>query len=225
MLENDGNYDLALAKYSAAIDRYPAFVAAIINRADIELRKQWWWKARSDYAQALKINPNSLAASVGLANVLWKKDRKDEGEAIGNIVEAVAKNADQKDSTGRKDMDGLKRAHYALGMIYLDLYFPEAVEEFKKYLRMDPGDGYVWNNLGVAFEHADMLPEAVSAWIAAVHLVGKRDSAILYNIERVIKEDDVFGTAWCNRIGVKDDIKALDAPSLWSQANATCKWD
>jgi len=104
----------AEAQYKLAVETNPRDPKAASRLGDIEVEKGDLAAASTYYRQALKLQPNSEDAAIGLANVLFEQGKPTEALPLLQGVE--------------KDDPANSLAHYRLSAVYRKLNQPEDVK-------------------------------------------------------------------------------------------------
>lgn len=163
-LTNAGKYDEAITKFNEVIAQVPKCAECYVNIGAIHSRKQEWDKAEESYKKALEVNPDSVEAYNGLANVYNSQKKFKEAQAMSNEASkrggatagggnaeslynqgVIAWNANDFPKAQELFAAALKvddkhaEAHFMLGQAYLNLgKLPEAAKEFETYTKIAP---------------------------------------------------------------------------------------
>jgi Flp pilus assembly protein TadD len=163
-LSNAGKYDEAIVKFNEVIAAVPKCSECYVNLGAIHSRKQDWPKAEEAYKKALEVNPESVDAYNGLANVYNAQKKFKEAQAMsaeatkrggasgaGGGAEALYnqgviawngndfQKAQELFAAAVKADDKHAEAHFMLGQAYLNLgKLPEAAKEFETYTKIAP---------------------------------------------------------------------------------------
>lgn len=163
-LTNAGKYDEAIAKFNEVIAQVPKCSECYVNVGAIHSRKQEWPKAEEAFKKALEINPDSVDAYNGLANVYNAQKKFSEAQAMS--AEATKRGGAAGGAGGAESLynqgviawngndfqkaqelfaaavkadDKHAEAHFMLGQAYLNLgKLPEAAKEFETYTKIAP---------------------------------------------------------------------------------------
>jgi tetratricopeptide (TPR) repeat protein len=164
-LTNAGKFDEAIAKFNEVIGQVPKCTECYVNIGAIHSRRQEWDKAEEAFKKALEINPESVDAYNGMANVYNAQKKFKEAQAMS--AEAAKRagatagggaNAENLYNQGViawngndfpkaqelflaavKADDKHAEAHFMLGQAYLNLgKLPEAAKEFETYTKIAP---------------------------------------------------------------------------------------
>ena len=163
-LANEGKTDEAIAKFNEVIKEVPTCGECYANIGSAHVRKQEWDKAEEAYKKALGVNPESVEAYNGLANVYNAQKKFKEAQAMsaeaakrggaaggaGNaeslynqgVIAWKANDfakAQELFSSAVKANEKHAEAHFMLGQANLNLgKLPEAAKEFETYLKLAP---------------------------------------------------------------------------------------
>jgi tetratricopeptide (TPR) repeat protein len=182
-LTNAGKYDEAIAKFNEVIAQVPKCAECYVNLGAIHSRKQDWPKAEEAYKKGIDLNPDSVEAYNGLANVYNAQKKFKEAQAMsaeaakrggaaagGGNAEGlynqgvIAWNANDFPKAQELFAAAIKanekhaEAHFMLGQAYLNLgKLPEAAKEFETYTKIAP-DG---PNVEKAKSNYEMLKQYI----------------------------------------------------------------
>ena len=163
-LTNAGKYDEAIVKFNEVIAQVPKCTECYVNVGAIYSRKEDWAKAEEAYKKALELNPDSVEAYNGLANVYNSQKKFKEAQAMsaeatkrggpaagaGNAEAlynqgVIAWNANDFPKAQELFTAAIKanekhaEAHFMLGQAYLNLgKLAEAAKEFETYTKIAP---------------------------------------------------------------------------------------
>ena len=165
---NAGNFDEAIAKFTAVLAEVPKCTECYTNMAAVYMRKKELDQAEAMYKKAIEINPNSADAYNGLATIYnsqKKFDQAAEASAQAQKLSAtapggasassvfnqgvIAWNANKFADAKKAFEDAIKLdpkladAHYWLAMANLNqANMPDAAKEFEEYLKLAPTGQY-----------------------------------------------------------------------------------
>ena len=131
-------------------------VERALTRGDAQLAGENYAQAERAYRQALLLSPNDFRAYCGLGDVFY-------GQARGpDAVQAFTKCVRVNPAYG----------HNGLGNVYADLQqlYPNAVEEYKKVIELDPKGAYAYSNLGNVYFNQERYTDAIEEYKKAVEL-------------------------------------------------------
>ncbi len=75
---NAGDYDKAIAEFTAAIEKYPNNDAAYYDRAAVYMEQKKFTEAKNDLTRAVEINPHSPGAYYNLAALYSLQNQPDQ---------------------------------------------------------------------------------------------------------------------------------------------------
>jgi tetratricopeptide (TPR) repeat protein len=123
-------------------------------------------KAREHFERALELNPNYTEAALNLAITL-----SDMGDADGAQEILIKIRETNKDVSGDLDpfvAGKLANEHFRLGNIYYDFsLLDEAIEQYKKAVKLRPGLTDVQTKMGIALREQGRIDEAIEHFIVA----------------------------------------------------------
>lgn len=134
--------------------------APAYNRGQKNYAAGRYQQAVQDFAQAVKLDPQSPEAHYALARALTKTAKT--GEAIDAFKQLLNLNPTEE----------LKIwSYYLLGNAYGDLsQWKEAIESFQQALKLNPDLSKPYNNLGLALAASNRIADAVVEFKQAVRL-------------------------------------------------------
>jgi Flp pilus assembly protein TadD len=143
-----GRYDEAILAYSRAIEIWPGFARAYVNRGNVYRVKGLYDEAIHDDAKALEIDPKNSEACRG---------RGDAYSGKGLYEEAIA------EYTRALEIDpGDKRAYNNRGFAYESRNLhDEAIRDYTKALEIDPEYALAYFNRGNAYQAKGLHDEAI----------------------------------------------------------------
>jgi tetratricopeptide (TPR) repeat protein len=211
--KNLGRYDEALADYTRAIERDPAYALAYNNRgvtyADLGRSEE----ALADYTRAIELDPAD-ATAYSNRGVTYKNLGRTE-EALADYTRAI-----ERDPT-------LAQAYNNRGSTYDDLgRYEEALADFTRAIERDPTLAQAYSNRGVTYKNLGRSAEALADYTRAI----ERDPAyaLAYNNRgltyanlgrtaealadhtRAIELDPTLAQAYSNRGLTYDDLGRSD---------------
>jgi tetratricopeptide (TPR) repeat protein len=186
-----------------------------------------WQQARQDFEQALRIDPDSNKAKIGLAYVLgakmsdqWSPVLQENPKRAEELLTEVLKKGD---TTTR-----MAAAHYELGLVYqIQNRLPEAKAEFMRSIALEPNNARAQLHLGETlmylgnpechpFENAIRLTKrgdeiaAMNYWaLGTCHLLlGNTDQGII-GLDKALTANDRFWVPYfylAGAYGLKGDL-------------------
>jgi tetratricopeptide (TPR) repeat protein len=154
--------DKALASFSEALEAYPDYYQALVERADLQLNKRQVAAAAADYERALKINehyPSALRGAgyckmvggklVDAISFFDKAVAAEPDSAWGFLLLGMANfELDRRDQARMALQQAVKidsiqatRAHLYLANLYVrSQQYLQAADELHAYLEVTPGD-------------------------------------------------------------------------------------
>jgi tetratricopeptide (TPR) repeat protein len=153
---NAGNFDEAIAKFTAVLAEVPKCTECYTNMAAVYTRKKEYDQAEAMYKKAIEINPNSVEAYNGLAglyNAQKKFDQAAEASAQAQKLSAAAPGG------------ASASAVFNQGVIAWNANkFPEAKKAFEEAIQLDPklADAHYW--LAMANLNQGNMPEAAKSF-------------------------------------------------------------
>lgn len=148
LLESMENYDGALAQYTKAIEKEPAFRGAHYNIGNIYWLEGKWDLAISEMKQELMTDPHHCLALWKIGNSLLSKKQEPE-EAIATIKQALESCPD------------LAQAHLDFGRLLATKGdYAEAIQQYRRAAQLDPAESSVHFHLANAYRRLGRTQEA-----------------------------------------------------------------
>lgn len=169
-LEHQGNLNLALEKYDAAVRLAPTLARAHFNRGNLLLDRGDAVKALQSYAIALRLKPDSAATFYNMGNAHLQLG--DLSEAVAAYTSAVGLKVDFPDALNALETVSRLEAsdanfHFMRGLAMQDSgQLDAAKKSYERALSIQPGHIDACNNLGT-------LLAGEGNWDAAVDLYCK----------------------------------------------------
>ncbi len=188
-LFDEGKYSEAEPLLKEVIMKNPNY-ADVLNklgvihhlRGELEL-------AREYFEKAVVLNPKYTEASLNLAVTYNEMGKFDKGQEIFSLAKEGARHTTS--SMEPYAAGKLANEHLKLGNIYLDMaMYDEAVEEFRKAIKLHPNLPDVHTKMGIALRSLGNIEEAI------VH----------FNTTKEINKD--YGPAWV-QLGLTYYMKGL----------------
>ena len=174
-LSQENKYDEAIAKFNEVVAQMPKCGECLTNIASLQMAKKDYEAAEGTYKKALEVNPSSVEAYNGLANLYNAQKKFDQaaeasaqaaklgaaapGGASASTVfnqGVIAWNASRIDDAKKAFEEAVKldpklaEAHYWLGMANLNQgKMPEAAQSFEEYLKLDASGKYAEQAKGI----------------------------------------------------------------------------
>ena len=180
-----GEYDEALRVFEEIIEQDPTNVAAHIGVGDVWSLQEDWIEAEPSYARAAQYGPRNFTAQFkyGLALQMNGKFR----DSIRSYQRALVLKENDPDT------------NINIATAFLQISRPqEAIVFAERSVRLDPGNGAAYNNLGAAYERSGRLEEASTAYLAASELMEASPQLLtnmLYMLSRQNKYQQVINAA------------------------------
>jgi tetratricopeptide (TPR) repeat protein len=186
-----GDYDRAIADYTAALALNPGYVFAYYNRANSHHEKRDFERAIDDYTQAIRINPKLAQAYNNRGTVYG--DLNDFDRAIPDYDTAIRLDPKYAAAYNNRGVAWKNKGRYdraiadydaaiRLDPTYASAYSnrgvayrskgdtDRALAEYEKALRLAPGDPEIYNNRGVSFGDSGDLQRAIADYSEALRL-------------------------------------------------------
>ncbi|MDR0557102.1 MAG: tetratricopeptide repeat protein [Treponema sp.] len=135
--KNRGEWDQAIAEYTAAIREDPNNVAAYYNRGNAFYNKGDLDTAIADYTQAIRLDPNFAIMYYNRGNTYYNK--KDYNRAIADYTQVI-----RLDPNNASAYINRGNAYYNKGD------YNRAIVDYEAALRIDPNDANARRNLDLA---------------------------------------------------------------------------
>ena len=162
-----GRYDEAILAYSKAIEIWPGFAKAYVNRGDVYRARGLYDEAIRDYTKVLEIDPGLVEACRG---------RGDAYSGKGLYEEAIA------DYTRALEIDPRdKRTYNNRGFAYESRNLcDEAIRDYTKALELDPGYTLAYFNRGNAYQAKGLYEEAIRDYTKVLE-IDPKDAEAYFN--------------------------------------------
>jgi tetratricopeptide (TPR) repeat protein len=153
---NAGNFDEAIAKFTAVLAEAPKCVECYLNIAAVHSQKKEYDQAEGVYKKAIELSPNSFEAYSGLANIYNAQKKFD----------LAAEASAQAQKLGAAAPGGASAsAVFNQGVIAWNANkFPEAKQAFEQAVKLDPklADAHYW--LGMANVNQGNVADAAKSF-------------------------------------------------------------
>ena len=156
-----GDYDKALAEYTASINRNADFIEALISRGNTLLRRGEYRRAIDDYTRSIRLDANraelynyrgyarsELAANNNLGELKL---------AIEDFSRAIALNSSYTDALINRS-----QALYAIGE------YDRVIEDCGRIISLEPRNASAWNRRGNAWYNKGELNNALADYNQAL---------------------------------------------------------
>ncbi|MBI4379081.1 MAG: tetratricopeptide repeat protein [Nitrospinae bacterium] len=190
MYEKMGMDEKALNYYEDAFKNNPQYIKVHQSMGDLYLKKGDTGKAIEAIEKAVHISPNNPHRQAQLGKIyLSKGDIEKAGKAFKTAIKVDPKNAELQTDIGeaylQSGLDEMAAEAFKGSLTVTEsvhVYnrlgialrrkgkYLEAIEEYKKALRLDPDDEAVHYNMGRAYIEADMKSEAISSFKKALQI-------------------------------------------------------
>jgi tetratricopeptide (TPR) repeat protein len=160
MLEDSGNFSLALQEYEHAVEHDPAADYALVNMGNLQVRQKKFDEAKEAYRKALAINADDPSALSGMGNALNGERKLDE--AVAAYRQAIEIDSDYQ------------YAYYGLGNALHDQKkFDESTVAYRRVIEIDPKFASAFNGLGNSLYWQGKLDEAMAAYRTGIEIDAK----------------------------------------------------
>jgi tetratricopeptide (TPR) repeat protein len=184
-LAEGGRFDEARAHFEACLARVPASLPALraqftLHLALVDAQAGRPAEAERRLREALALDPGHPVAWIRLGNLLWARGAP--GEAARAWSAALERTAAwpryqvwelRAAVAGVPEASPAARARLAFALaLVLQEYRAnaEAEEHYRLAVRLEPGFGAAWNNLGVAYASRGRYADALDAFVHALRL-------------------------------------------------------
>jgi tetratricopeptide (TPR) repeat protein len=170
-----GEYDRAIADYTAAIRINPKYSSAYTNRGVAYVEKHDYDRALADYNIAIRLDPKDAVAHNN-RGVAWK-NKGEYDLAIADYNTAIKLDKNYVSAYSNRGV-----------ALYRKGDNDRALVEYNTALRLAPDDADVYNNRGISFDEKGDFDRAIADYSEAIRLNPKYATA--YNNR---------GVAWQNK--------------------------
>jgi len=202
------NYQAAIDYYRRALELYPKHIKARYNLANIYVTYEDYPGAVKEYETVLKYKPDYLNARIGLGILLSEEflefdkaieEYEKAAKISGNFIKIPFLYNNREHINNAKAI-----AYYNMGLAYRDkamLYesnskefreaFLQAVESYKKSLKINPDNYDALFNLGLTAHIMDMHTEALTGYCRAM-LVAPLNYEAHFNLAVLLKQKSLY---------------------------------
>lgn len=188
--EKMGMDDKALQHYEDAYKNNPQYIKVHQNMGDLYLKKGNTEKAAEVIEKAAKISPNNPQRQAQLGKIyLSKGDVEKADSAFKTAIGIDPKNAGLRTEIGEaylnsgqddKAADAFKGSLHVVESVHVynrlgialrrKGRYLEAIEEYKRAVKLDPEDEAIYYNMGRAYLEADRKRDAISSFKKALEI-------------------------------------------------------
>ena len=184
-LAEGGRFDEARAHFEACLARVPASLPALraqftLHLALVDAQTGRPAEAERRLREALALDPGHPVAWIRLGNLLWARGAPEEAaRAWSAALERAAAWPRYQVWELRAAVAGVPEASpaararlaFALALVLQEYRaHAEAEEHYRLAVRLEPGFGAAWNNLGVAYASRGRYADALDAFVHALRL-------------------------------------------------------
>jgi len=184
-LAEGGRFDEARAHFEACLARVPASLPALraqftLHLALVDAQAGRPAEAERRLREALALDPGHPVAWIRLGNLLWARGAPEEAaRAWSAALERAAAWPRYQVWELRAAVAGVPEASpaararlaFALALVLQEYRaHAEAEEHYRLAVRLEPGFGAAWNNLGVAYASRGRYADALDAFVHALRL-------------------------------------------------------
>jgi tetratricopeptide (TPR) repeat protein len=158
-----GDYDRAIAEYTASINSNREFIEAFISRGNAWMKKKEYNRAIDDFTQSIRLNSNraELYNYRGFARteLAVRGNKTYFNLAIEDYSRAIALNANYVDALINRS-----HAYYQTGN------YDRVIEDCSRIIRLEPRNAYIWNRRGSAWYGKADDDRAINDFSEAIRL-------------------------------------------------------
>jgi tetratricopeptide (TPR) repeat protein len=182
--EKLGQDDKAIAYYEEAYKTNPQYIKVSQSMGDLYAKKGDADKAAEAIERAVKISPHNTQRQAQLGKIYLSAGNVEKADAVfKEAIKVAPKNADLQTEIGEaylkaghddKAAEAFKGSLNVVESVHVynrlgialrrKGKYLEAIEEYKKALRVDPNDEAIYYNMGRAYLEADKKKDAISAF-------------------------------------------------------------
>ncbi len=160
VLDRGGHKSEAIAAYTAALEREPAFVPALVNRGLAQLERKQHQLALADFEEAARLGQDEAFLQAGRGIALEGLGR--HAEADRAFATAFAKNGNALDAAGQ-------RLHWVYGFAVARRLPERAAAAFEEVLRRDPEQPQaLYGKAMLVVENHTQLDQAIGLFARAL---------------------------------------------------------
>ena len=193
----EGNYDEAMESYKHFLDKYPNSIyrtTAVSSLVRLYTENKRYEDAEKLIKERMKLNPTDTTLLEELANLYQQQGKSQQAlEFYRDALEKNPANTSMRRKLGslyaelgnkaqaiaewNKLVAGDLDQHQQLGAIYLShKMYPEAIKAFQQAIQTNPRYGYLYVQLGAAYNIQGDIEKAASTYLDGLQSVGPSGS-------------------------------------------------